>query len=271
MPVLDASKPRVRQGFEKAGFPGCAGIIDVVKIPIVVSTPTLRAGRRHAFADRKGNICLSYQFIVDSEYRILDVSGGLKGTVSDVIVWNRSTVRENMGVFLRANEWIMADMGYPLRPYMLSGYRKPELDTSPYFVGRTYFNTVFSGTRNTIERVFGISKARFPILTGMWFRNQNDYSPVVLACAILHNVCLDARDQWDEVEVVGAIRKNSRLRKRENKKLKRDAKLNRLPVAKHGGGLLKGRFKRHALALHLGAAVGPAPADGEVLVDSDSD
>jgi hypothetical protein len=55
------------------------------------------------------------------------------------------------------------------------------------------------------------------------------------------------------------------------KKLKRDAKLNRLPVAKHGGGLLKGRFKRHALALHLGAAVGPAPADGDVLVDSDSD
>ena len=234
------------------------------KIPIVVGTPTLRAGRRDAFADRKGVICLSFQFIVDASYKILNISGGLRGSVSDVTVWNQSGVCKNLGALMAKKEWLMADMGYPLRPFMISGYRKNEM--APHAEGKTYFNVLFSGTRNIVERVFGILKARFPILHGMWYRVKNEslYHDTVCALGILHNLCIDARDQWDDDKVLKAQEQNQRLRQRERGKFKALVRAGVLIFGIHNGSLLAGRIKRHALAVFRGAAVGPAP-------DEDSD
>jgi hypothetical protein len=219
----------------------------------------LRAGRRDAFADRKGVICLSFQFIVDASYKILNISGGLRGSVSDVTVWNRSAVCKNLGTLMAKKEWLMADMGYPLRPFMMSGYRKNELQ--PFFEGKTYFNVLFSGTRNIVERVFGILKARFPVLHGMWYRVKTEslYHDTVSALGILHNLCIDARDQWDESKVLDAQKQNKRLRQLERRKFLKLLKAGRVAFGVHSGSLQAGRKKRHALAQFRGAAVGPAP------------
>ena len=144
-------KAKITKKFADAGWPGAIGIIDVCKVPIVVGTSTLRAGRRDAFVDRKGTICLSFQFIVDASYKILNISGGLRGSVSDVTVWNSSAVCKNLSALMGPKEWLFADMGYPLRSFMLSGYRKNEMGA--FAEGKTFFNVLFSGTRNIVERV----------------------------------------------------------------------------------------------------------------------
>ena len=195
-----------------------------------------------------------------------------------------------------AKDWLMADMGYPLRPFMVSGYRKNEMGT--FAEGKTYFNVLFSGTRNIVERVyvwragpplkipacaltrphkhapypnpsrrpnpnhsFGILKARFPVLHGLWYRVKNEslYHDTIRALSILHNLCVDARDEWDEDKVRQAQEKNQRLRKREERKFRTLVRAGVLRFVVHNGSLQAGRRRRHALSILRGAAVGPLP------------
>ncbi|XP_011347753.1 uncharacterized protein LOC105285310 [Ooceraea biroi] len=58
-----------------------------------------------------------------------------------------------------------------------------------------FYNESLIRTRNTIERVFGIWKRRFPILAlGSRFSKVERVLPVIVATAILHNIARRAGD-----------------------------------------------------------------------------
>ena len=166
LPPEGPQKVRAMQDFADKGFPGATCIVDVCKIKVTVETDVTRAGRRHEFVDRHSNVVQSYQFAVDSSYRILSISGGQGGPVSDQTIFYLSPLYTRMGTLLRKGEYYMGDMGYALREYIISGFRKPEMAAAALAIARAmgFFNRRFSGTRNIVERVFGILKARFPLL-----------------------------------------------------------------------------------------------------------
>jgi len=57
------------------------------------------------------------------------------------------------------------------------------------------YNESHIRTRNTIERVFGIWKRRFPILAlGSRFSKVKSVLPMIVATAILHNIARRAKD-----------------------------------------------------------------------------
>jgi hypothetical protein len=121
--TVGEEKKRDTDAFAAEGFEGARCVIDVCKFEVTVEAAVLAAGQRHAFADRHSNIVQSYQFAVNHGYRILDIEGGQGGPVSDVTIFYNSMLYKRAATNLKAGEYYMADMGYPLREYCVSGYR----------------------------------------------------------------------------------------------------------------------------------------------------
>ncbi len=158
--VVGEEKKRDMDGFAAKGFEGARCVIDVCKFEVTVEAAVTRAGLRHAFADRHHRIVQSYQFAVNCDYRILDIEGGQGGPVSDVTIFYNSKLYQHVQRNLKKDEYYMADMGYPLREYCVSGYKKPEIDAAESGAkadAMRFLNRRFSGVRNVVERVFSRS------------------------------------------------------------------------------------------------------------------
>ena len=56
------------------------------------------------------------------------------------------------------------------------------------------FNETLSGARSVIERAFGLLKGRFRRLKSLDMSNVERIPHVILACCVLHNICLAKND-----------------------------------------------------------------------------
>lgn len=236
--------------FTRDGWFGCRGIIDATHVKVVPPTSMTRSGNADSFTNRDNTHTQVYQVICDSRLRVLNIYGGNGGKTSDQVLLYESQFYKELGQFLAEGEWIMADMGYALRAWCISGFRTPEIGALPQFAGeRAFFNKLFSGKRITIERLFGVLKARFgALLYGLFFRERAYYSLVFRALCIVHNICVDMRDVVDEAEVRVAM-----ARERAARHVRRVA----VPAepAEHAATLAAGQAKRAAIAARVGATV----------------
>lgn len=57
------------------------------------------------------------------------------------------------------------------------------------------YNTKLSTTRATIERAFGMLKGRFRKLKYVYMYNTDMIPLIILACCILHNICINNNDE----------------------------------------------------------------------------
>jgi hypothetical protein len=222
-----AAKATVKATFARRQFPDAVGIIDCTHVNIVVPTHIVRDGNKNAFMNRKSRTTLTYQAITtcDSTPRFLNVSGGKAGSSYDTRVLEDSHVYQHMNEYLEGDEYLMGDLGadaqlrscfrrilpllmiatfavfagYPLRPFMMTGFKRGELcKLNAHDRGRRErFNKFFSGVRISVERAFGILKARFRSLREQFHARGDDalkaYHCVFRAACILHNVCADMK------------------------------------------------------------------------------
>lgn len=84
---------------------------------------------------------------------------------------------------------LLGDSGYPLRKYLLTPYLHPETQAE------NNYNTAHIRTRNCVERMIGVWKRRFPVLSlGFWTKRQTTLT-IIVATAVLHNIAVDTRDE----------------------------------------------------------------------------
>lgn len=84
---------------------------------------------------------------------------------------------------------LLGDSGYPLRKYLLTPYLHPE--TRP----QHNYNAAHIRTRNCVERMIGVWKRRFPVLSlGLRTKRQTTLT-IIVATAVLHNIAVETRDQ----------------------------------------------------------------------------
>ena len=69
--------------------------------------------------------------------------------------------------------------------------------TSPSEVA---YNRAHVATRNTVERQFGLWKRRFPCLHLELRTKLENTATIIIACAVLHNIAIDSRDQPPHVD-----------------------------------------------------------------------
>ena len=103
--------------------------------------------------------------------------------------------------------WILGDSGYPCLRFLLTPYLCPS--NSP----ERRYNFTHKKTRNLIERGFGIWKRRFPILKYRLRVKLENCPPIIVACAVLHNIAILLKEEefaTDNSEVeIGAAEENS--------------------------------------------------------------
>lgn len=88
---------------------------------------------------------------------------------------------------------ILGDLAYPLMPNLLVAYK----NNGRLSRQERVFNTRLSAARSAIERAFALLKSRFRRLKYLDMTNTVHIPEVIIACCILHNICLRNGDLVD--------------------------------------------------------------------------
>lgn len=137
-----------------AGFPNVIGCIDGSHIPI--QSPG--GEQAELFRNRKGFFSINVQVVCDAKLYIRDIDARWHGSTHDSTIYHNSFIRAR----LDNNELdghLLGDSAYPCRRHMMTPVLNPE--TNP----EKHYNEAQIRTRNTIERMFGVWKRRFPCLS----------------------------------------------------------------------------------------------------------
>lgn len=178
--------------FNMHGFPGVIGLIDGTHVQI--EKPSNSSSE--LYRNRKGVFSINVQIMMDCDFNIRDIVCRWYGSAHDSRIFNNSRLKERMEQ-LQEGMWLLGDSGYPCLPYLLTPY------LSPSNRSQEAFNVSHKSTRNLIERGFGIWKRRFPAIKYVLRTKLYNCPSIIVACAVLHNICILQCDQFfiDELEV----------------------------------------------------------------------
>lgn len=160
---------------------------------IPISAPSENAEN---YINRKGYHSIILQGICDHKLRFIDIFTGMCGSVHDARVWRLSDITtlivQDENRYFQNQYHLLADSAYPLSHYILTPYR----DNGHLTNVQRRFNTKHSKTRVVIERAFGTLKGRFRKLKYIYMYNTEMIPLVILACCILHNICIEYEDAF---------------------------------------------------------------------------
>ncbi|XP_054709068.1 putative nuclease HARBI1 [Uloborus diversus] len=146
---------------------------------------------------------INVQLIVDSSMLILAARAGFPGSVHDSFIWRGSSIRPHLEQKFRrdGNLWLIGDSGYPLEPWLMTPYPKEET------ARQTRFNRKLASARSCVERCNGVLKARFRCLFNHRTLHYQPYiaSQIILACCVLHNMCMLHNVEWEESDVDNSV------------------------------------------------------------------
>lgn len=89
--------------------------------------------------------------------------------------------------------YLVGDSAYPLAPWLIKPF--PEGTNDP---DEKTLNKELSRARVVVEQAFGILKGRWRVLQKRLDSFLNFDIKTTIACIVLHNVCIEARDDWDD-------------------------------------------------------------------------
>ncbi|CAG5083706.1 Similar to At3g55350: Protein ALP1-like (Arabidopsis thaliana) [Cotesia congregata] len=179
-----------------SGFPKVIGAIDGTHINI--PTP-----RKHpeSYVNRKGHHSIQLQAVCDAQSKFIHCCAGNVGSVHDARVFRLSEVH---GYLSDPEKFpndchLVGDAAYPLHKHLLTPYR----DNGHLSARQKNYNFCHSSARIAIERAFGLLKKRPRSLLTVLDMNRTDLIPeYIIACCVLHNICLLKEDEFLIEEII---------------------------------------------------------------------
>ena len=198
---------RIATGFQsKQWLPNCIGAIDGSHIYIAAPSNTIVAADHR---NRNKSFSILLQGVVDSKCYFTSINTGPPGSLHDSAHFRntelyRKVEEGTMGGFhddpltwpsgLPFPPYIVADRGYPLLSWCITPFKMGPMGI-PLTQEETWFNRKHSSTRMSVERGFGILKARFKEI-GTKSSMKLDFLPTVVhCCCVLHNILLASKDR----------------------------------------------------------------------------
>ncbi|XP_055842625.1 uncharacterized protein LOC129909576 [Episyrphus balteatus] len=141
------------------------------------------------------------QAIVDSNKKFIDVHCGEPGAMHDARLFRRShfyrKICEQPDLIIPGGV-ILGDSAYPDKPYLITPFK----DFGNLTRQQNKFNYLHSSTRMVVENAFGLLKTRFRRLKFFEGPNIGFIVNCVVATCVLHNICIDANDleEWVDLE-----------------------------------------------------------------------
>ncbi|KAJ1530202.1 hypothetical protein ONE63_005129 [Megalurothrips usitatus] len=182
---------RVKARFSRIGvLPNVIGAIDGSYIQI----PRPKVDGQF-YNTRKNFYAVTLQAVCDADLFFTDCFAGHPGSVPDVRVFRNSdlwaTVQNNLLQYFPEDEYIIGDKAYPV----LSWCIPPFINRGILTEKQKRFNTALSSMRQVIERAFALLKGRFRRLKYLDMQRIDIIPQTILACCVLHNVCLLGMDE----------------------------------------------------------------------------
>lgn len=173
-------------GFQQlAGFPGVVGCIGGTCIN------TRAPAHVKAASGRLDVASVALQAVCDHSGRFLDVFVGPPGDLEAESVFLASPLAEELPHWCQGRHHLLGGPGYPLREYLLTPYDTPPLPLSPR---EAAFNERHERARAKIDEAFALLKGRFRQLHFLEFVTANKMRRFIMACCVLHNLCVRAGD-----------------------------------------------------------------------------
>ena len=148
------------------------------------------------FRNRKGYFSINCQAVCDADLKIRNIVARWPGSVHDSTIFNDSSLCARLENGEYGEDFLVGDSGYACRPFLLTSLVNPRTP------GEQAYNDAHKATRNPIERCFGVLKRRFPCLS-VGLRTKMDTTlATIVACAVLHNIAIMAKDDEPPVDPV---------------------------------------------------------------------
>ena len=183
---------RMTKLFElKFGFPMCGGAIDGTHIPIIAPEEY-----RTDYYNRKGWYSILLQWLVNHEYKLIDIDVGQPGKCHDAFVFESSKLfcKLKNGTFYpdytRIIEGqnipvvILGDSAYPLNNFLMKPFQE-----SLATINQIHFNERLSRARILVEHTFGRLKGRWQCIMKRNDSHAKYIHILVATCVVLHNFC----------------------------------------------------------------------------------
>ena len=166
---------------EYSSLPGVTGIVDGTHIWI--QSPGGQTAE--LYRNRKGWFSLNVQVVCNEKHKFLNVVARWPGSVHDSRIWKNSKICRDLEEG-RLQGVLLGDSAYPLSKQLLVPFDYP-CSTAQH--GR--FNRALCRCRVFIEQTIGIWKRRFPVLSYKVRKSPENAAVVIVATAVLHNLCTD--------------------------------------------------------------------------------
>lgn len=145
--------------------------------------------------NRHDETAITLQGICNADNIFLDVFTGVSSKVHDARIYKMSFIRET--ICQMGNDYhIIGDAAYPLSINLITPYK----NYGNLSAREETFNTAFCRARVKIENTFGILKARFRQLMRLEMWSVLKMSKFIIACCVLHNLCIYKKDDLEFVE-----------------------------------------------------------------------
>ncbi|XP_048251379.1 putative nuclease HARBI1 [Haliotis rufescens] len=178
-PTPDKHAKLAEDFFHICGFPKVVGCIDCTLIPI--QRPALDEA---VYVCRKGFHAINVQAVCDAQLRFTNIIVQWPGSTHDSHIFNNCNLKRHLGDG-KYDIWLLGDSGYACRPYLLTPVNNPANEKEEKY------NRCHIGTRNSVERSFGLCKSRFRCLhksTGCLLFSPQKSIKIITACFQLHNL-----------------------------------------------------------------------------------
>jgi len=186
-------------------FKDCIGALDGSHVPAIVS-PEFHP----VFRNRKKSISQNVLGVCDFELKFTYALCGWEGSAHDGKVLHDALTREN-GLLLLPGKYYLGDAGYALSKFCLTPYRGVRYHLKEWAKSKQrpqnkeeLFNLRHASLRNVVERIFGVTKKQFPILTCMTSFPFSVQCELVICAFMLHNWirCANANAWGDDSSCV---------------------------------------------------------------------
>ncbi|XP_066600749.1 putative nuclease HARBI1 [Prorops nasuta] len=182
----------------KYGFPGVLGAIDGTHVKIVKPEE-----HPEAYINRKGYYSIQLQVVCDHELKFINCYAGQVGSVHDMRVFKLSNFSNLLNEEnFPNNSHLLGDAAYTINKYILTPFK----DYGNLNGSEVAYNNRHSSARMMIERAIGLLKIRFrSILDKLRMTRTKLISKYIIACCIMHNICILQRDHMEIPVIVNNI------------------------------------------------------------------
>uniref|UniRef100_A0A3B3DA74 DDE Tnp4 domain-containing protein n=1 Tax=Oryzias melastigma TaxID=30732 RepID=A0A3B3DA74_ORYME len=165
-------------GFQDLGFPNTVSAVDGCHIHI----PKPTCDNPNAHYNRKQSYSVLLIGFCHYQRKFCHVNVGHPGS------WYDASFPPHCWTY------IIGDSAFPLSKHVM----KPSKENGHLTARQKHFNQKLNSARVVIEHTFGLLKTKFRRLKFLHHKHLHSVPSTVTTCCILHNICLDTDDTFEE-------------------------------------------------------------------------